>query len=69
LRLTDLDAERGTLVARQGKGKKDRMVPIGERAIVWLTKYIETVRPDLVGASPTTRRSPSRTTAREDSRL
>jgi integrase/recombinase XerD len=25
----DLDAERGTLMVRQGKGKRDRMVPIG----------------------------------------
>ena len=27
-----LDIERGTLAVRQGKGKKDRMIPIGERA-------------------------------------
>ena len=33
LKLYDLDPERGTLVIRQGKGKKDRFVPIGERAI------------------------------------
>ena len=32
LKLYDLDRERGTLMIRQGKGKKDRMVPIGERA-------------------------------------
>ena len=28
LKLYDLDAERGTVMIRQGKGKKDRMVPI-----------------------------------------
>ncbi len=37
----DLDAERGTLMVRQGKGKKDRMVPIGERAIAWIGQVRE----------------------------
>ena len=45
LKLYDLDAERGTLMIRQGKGKKDRVVPIGERALAWMTKYIEESRP------------------------
>ena len=35
----DVDAERGTLMVRQGKGHKDRMVPIGERALAWIEKY------------------------------
>jgi integrase/recombinase XerD len=47
LKLYDLDAERGTLVIRQGKGKKDRFVPIGERAIAWVLKYIREARPQL----------------------
>ena len=33
LTLYDLDAERGVVTVRQGKGKKDRTVPIGERAL------------------------------------
>lgn len=45
LRLYDLDAERGTLMIRLGKGKKDRVVPIGKRAVAWVTKYIEESRP------------------------
>ncbi len=45
LSLYDLDAERGVLMVRQGKGRKDRMVPIGERAIAWCERYLETVRP------------------------
>jgi integrase/recombinase XerD len=45
LSLFDLDPERGTLLVRQGKGKKDRMVPIGERALAWVTKYLAEVRP------------------------
>lgn len=47
LKLYDLDAERGTLMVRLGKGKKDRMVPIGERAIAWCQKYLTDVRPQL----------------------
>jgi integrase/recombinase XerD len=48
LHLYDLDAERGTLMVRQGKGKKDRMVPIGERAVLWIDRYLAEVRPLLV---------------------
>ena len=48
LSVYDLDAERGTLMVRQGKGKKDRMVPIGEQAIAWLERYLNDVRPGLV---------------------
>jgi integrase/recombinase XerD len=47
LKLYDLDPERGTLLIRQGKGKKDRYVPIGERAIAWVHKYIREARPQL----------------------
>jgi site-specific recombinase XerD len=35
------------LVVRQGKGFKDRVVPIGKRALEWLDKYIAEVRPGL----------------------
>ena len=44
----DLDTERGTLMVRQGKGKKDRMVPIGERAVAWFGRYFNDARPALV---------------------
>jgi len=44
----DLDTERGTLMVRQGKGRKDRMVPIGERALAWIGKYRDDVRPQLI---------------------
>jgi integrase/recombinase XerD len=47
LSVYDLDAERGTLMVRQGKGKKDRMVPVGERAIAWIGSYLRDVRPSL----------------------
>jgi integrase/recombinase XerD len=48
LSLFDLDVERSTLLVRQGKGRKDRMVPIGERAVTWVTRYLTEVRPGLV---------------------
>ncbi|HSL83535.1 MAG TPA: tyrosine-type recombinase/integrase, partial [Thermoanaerobaculia bacterium] len=48
LDLYDVDVENGTLQVRQGKGKKDRLIPLGERAALWLTKYVEEVRPYLV---------------------
>jgi integrase/recombinase XerD len=48
LELFDLDLERGTVMIREGKGKKDRVVPIGERACAWTRKYLDDVRPSLV---------------------
>src|SRR6266508_3182543 len=45
LELSDLNTERRTLHIRQGKGKKDRMVPVGARAIAWLDRYLKEVRP------------------------
>ena len=47
LKLYDLDVERGTMMVRMGKGKKDRMIPIGERALAWIDRYITEVRPTL----------------------
>jgi integrase/recombinase XerD len=47
LKLYDTDVRGGTLFIRQGKGKKDRVVPIGERAIKWIEKYLRQVRPEL----------------------
>ena len=48
LRPYDLDMERGTVIVRQGKGKKDRMIPIGERALAWIERYLVEVRPGLL---------------------
>lgn len=48
LKLYDLDIERGTVMIRLGKGKKDRMIPIGTRALAWIDKYVTEVRPSLV---------------------
>jgi len=41
LNLTDIDFNVGKLFVNQGKGKKDRIVPVGEKAIGALKRYIE----------------------------
>jgi integrase/recombinase XerD len=50
LKLYDIDADRGAVMIRQGKGKKDRYIPIGERAVAWIEKYIREARPELLGS-------------------
>jgi integrase/recombinase XerD len=47
LRMTDIDFARRTLFVRQGKGARDRFVPIGERACEWVLRYLGEVRPEL----------------------
>ncbi len=38
------------VVRLMGKGSKERLVPLGEEAVDWLQKYIDTGRPDLLGS-------------------
>jgi len=45
LDLADLQQERRLLFVREGKGRKDRVVPIGQRALGWIDRYLEEVRP------------------------
>ena len=45
LKLYELDQERGLLRVTEGKGRKDRLVPIGERAVRWIEKYLVEARP------------------------
>jgi integrase/recombinase XerD len=47
LKRWDLDLERVTVAIRQGKGKKDRILPLGDRAAAWVRKYLDEVRPQL----------------------
>ena len=44
----DIDTERGALMVRQGKGRKDRYIPVGERACAWIERYQREVRSNLV---------------------
>jgi integrase/recombinase XerD len=48
LKLWDLDLERATVTIRQGKGKKDRIIPLGDRAAAWVRKYLDDSRPQLI---------------------
>jgi integrase/recombinase XerD len=48
LKLYDLDLKHGALLVREGKGKKDRYVPLGARAIGALKAYVEDVRGEFV---------------------
>jgi integrase/recombinase XerD len=48
LDISDVEIARGFVRVREGKGKKDRVVPIGERACAWITRYAEDLRPRLV---------------------
>jgi integrase/recombinase XerD len=47
LKLHDLDRDRGTLRVRLGKGRRQRVVPIGRRAVEWVERYVREVRPKL----------------------
>ncbi|MFZ1940086.1 MAG: site-specific tyrosine recombinase XerC [Terracidiphilus sp.] len=47
LKLFDLQLDRGLVLVNQGKGSKDRYVPVGQRAVLWLQKYIAEARPQL----------------------
>jgi integrase/recombinase XerD len=48
LDLQDLDLRARTLLVRNGKGGKDRMIPVTGRAAVALGVYLRDVRPELV---------------------
>lgn len=50
LTVWDLDRALGTVLIRQGKGGKDRVVPIGDRAVTWVDRHLTFVRPILVHA-------------------
>jgi integrase/recombinase XerD len=51
LKVYDIDAERGTVTIRQGKGRKDRVIPIGERALAWIDKYVREARLELLAGT------------------
>lgn len=42
LKITDIDSKRGVIIIRQSKGRKDRIVPIGEKILLMLREYYKT---------------------------
>ena len=44
-----LNPAQGVFAVRQGKGRKDRFVPIGERVLAWVEKYLADGRPEAPG--------------------
>lgn len=48
LQLANLHLSMG-LIQTLGKGSKERIVPIGDQAIKWVERYLQTARPELLG--------------------
>lgn len=53
LDVTDVDVNSGKLFVSQGKGRKDRVVPVGERALETLKRYVEKGRSYLTSITDT----------------
>ncbi len=47
LKFNDIDFKRG-IIKVTGKGGKERIVPVGETALSWITSYIDNTREDLI---------------------
>jgi integrase/recombinase XerD len=48
LKVSDVNLEGGFLTTK-GKGSKERLVPVGDEAVVWLSKYLNGARQSLLG--------------------
>lgn len=48
LALYDPDLVRGVLWVRHGKGSRQRVVPLGDRAAAWVARYLQEARPHLL---------------------
>lgn len=48
LEIYSADFVRKILTIVQGKGKQDRVIPVGDRALWWLARYISQVRPEVL---------------------
>jgi len=51
LDLGDVDFEQELVHVRSGKGAKDRVVPLGEEAALWVARYLRDARPALARAA------------------
>ena len=52
------------VVRMLGKGSKERLVPLGEEALAWITRYLKEARPRILGKRAATRCSSRRAAAR-----
>jgi len=50
LQVNQVNTDRG-LIRLTGKGNKERLIPVGEEALFWLTRYLKYSRPQLVRES------------------
>jgi integrase/recombinase XerD len=50
LALYDIDLTRRLVIVREGKGRRDRVIPIGQRAVAWVDKYLHESRLQLLVA-------------------
>ncbi len=53
LAVHDIAFDRRIVMVREGKGRKDRVTPVGQRALQWLDKYMLEGRPQLLAADHT----------------
>lgn len=54
LTLSDINLNQHTLLVRQGKGNKDRLLPIGNTALHWLGRYLNESRDTLTTTTQNT---------------
>jgi len=54
LSLFDIDHDKRTLFVARGKGRRQRVVPISERALHFVERYTKTARPALLTGAPDT---------------
>ena len=59
LRLDQINPRQGVLRVT-GKGRKERLVPLGEEALSWLERYLVEARPELLAGQPSDVVFPSR---------
>jgi integrase/recombinase XerD len=45
LKPNDIDSERGVIIIRQAKGKKDRIAPLSEKILIMLREYYQSFKP------------------------
>jgi len=48
LQVDDVSLSRETIYIRDGKGGKDRLLPMGQRAAYWIKQYLQIVRSQLL---------------------